>query len=106
MSHEVVVLITAANQEEAAQIGTTLVHERLAACVNIVPAVRSLFIWKGTMQDEQETLLLVKSRRPLMEQLAARVKSLHSYTVPEVIALPIVSGSEEYLTWLNESTKP
>jgi len=106
VAEEIIVLITASNNDEAVAISTALVQERLAACVNIVPAVRSLFIWKGTMQDEQETLLIAKSRQSLMERLIARVKSLHSYAVPEVIALPIVSGSEDYLRWLHESTEP
>jgi len=102
---EIIVLITASSQDEAAKIGTTLVDEHLAACVNIVPEIRSLFFWEGKTQDERETLLIAKSRQPLLEQLVCRVKALHSYAVPEVIALPIVGGSQEYLGWLNEATK-
>lgn len=105
MGDEIIVLITAATGDEAGKIGTALVDERLAACVNIVPEVRSLFFWEGKTQDMREALLIVKSRLPLMERLIARVKSLHSYTVPEVIALPIVGGSPDYLDWLNDSTQ-
>jgi periplasmic divalent cation tolerance protein len=105
MADEIIVLITASNKEEAATIGTTLVAERLAACVNIVPEVRSLFFWEGKTRDEQETLLIVKSRLVLMEKLVSRVRSLHSYAVPEVIALPIVAGSTDYLGWLRENTE-
>jgi len=105
MADEIIVLITASNKEEAATIGTTLVDERLAACVNIVHEVRSLFFWEGKTQDEQETLLIAKSRLVLMEKLVSRVKSLHSYAVPEVIALPIVAGSADYLSWLRENTE-
>jgi len=102
---EIIVLITASNENEAATIGTALVDSHLAACVNIVPTVRSLFFWEGKTRDERETLLICKSRLPLMEQLVARVKSLHSYTVPEVIAVPIVAGSREYLDWVKDATK-
>jgi len=105
MANEIIVFITASSKEEAARIGTALVDERLAACVNIVPQIRSLFFWEGKTQDQGETLLIVKSRLPLLERIIERVQALHSYTVPEVIALPIVGGSPEYLRWLGETTK-
>ena len=105
MANEIIVLITASSKEEAARIGTALVDERLAACVNIVPQIHSLFFWEGKTQGQDETLLIVKSRLPLLEHIIDRVKALHSYTVPEVIALPIVGGSSEYLRWLGETTK-
>ena len=105
LGNEIIVLVTASSPEEAAKIGTALVDDHLAACVNIVPAVRSLFFWEGRTQDEQETLLICKSRLPLFEKLAARVKALHSYTIPEVIALPIIVGSREYLDWVQGATK-
>jgi len=105
MADEIIVLITASSKDEAVKIGTALVNEHLAACVNIVPEVRSVFFWEGKTHDERETLLIAKSRQPLLEPLIARVKALHSYTVPEVIALPILGGSPEYLRWLNETTK-
>ena len=105
MSGEIIVLITASSKDEAARVGTALVDERLAACVNIVPQIRSLFFWEGKTQDQDEILLVVKSRLPLLERIIARVKALHSYTVPEIIALPIIGGSPEYLHWLDEETK-
>jgi periplasmic divalent cation tolerance protein len=102
---EIIVLITTSTGDEAEKIGKALVDGHLAACVNIVPEVRSLFFWDGKTQDERETLLICKSRLPRMKQIVERVKSLHSYTVPEVIALPIVGGSREYLDWVKDSTK-
>ncbi len=105
MGDEIIVLITTSTRDEAAKIGTALVDGHLAACVNIVPEVRSLFFWEGKRRDERETLLICKSRLTHMEQLVAQVKSLHSYSVPEVIALPIVAGSREYLDWMQEATK-
>lgn len=105
MGDEIIVLITTSTRDEAAKIGAALVDGHLAACVNIIPEVRSLFFWEGKTQDSQETMLICKSRLPRMEQLVARVKSLHSYTVPEVIAIPIVAGSREYLDWVKDETK-
>lgn len=99
----IVVLITAASREEADRIARRLVEERLAACVNIVPQVRSLFVWEQKLSQEDEVLLLVKSRRARFAQLAAVVKQLHSYSVPEIIALPVVMGSADYLRWVSES---
>lgn len=104
MGDELVALITASGREEAQRIGTILVEERLAACVNIVPEVQSLFFWEGKSRDEREALLIVKSRMPLWDRLVARVRAVHSYTVPEIIALPIVAGYPDYLDWLRETT--
>jgi periplasmic divalent cation tolerance protein len=100
----ILVLITAASQEEADKIARSLVAERLAACVNILPEVRSLFSWENKLSEEKEALLVVKSRRPLFRQMVRRVKALHSYTVPEIIAIPIVEGSVSYLQWIQEVT--
>ena len=105
MGDEIIVLITTPTRDEAEKIGTALVNGHLAACVNIVPEVRSLFFWEGKTQDERETLLICKSRLQRMEQLVAQVKALHSYSVPEVLALPIVAGSREYLDWVQNATK-
>ena len=101
----IVVLITAGSSAEAEAIARRLVETHLAACVNILPQIRSLFWWEGKVSEEQEILLLVKSRRPLFDKLAAAVQELHSYTVPEVIALPIQFGTEKYLQWIGESTR-
>jgi periplasmic divalent cation tolerance protein len=105
MAHEVIVLITAASDSEAAKIAQSLVEEHLAACVNILPGVRSLFFWDGKTRDERETLLICKSRSPLMNKIIQRVRSLHSYSVPEIIALPIIAGPPDYLEWVGEMTK-
>ena len=104
MTDAIVVLITASSEAEAATIARTLVDEHLIACANIVPRVRSFFFWEGETQDAAETLLVCKSRQPLMDRVIGRVKELHSYSVPEIIALPVVSGSSSYLSWVRDST--
>jgi len=104
MAGEIIVFITASSQDEAERIGLALVGDHLIACANIVPGMRSIFFWEGKTQNEQETLLICKSRQPLLDRVIEKVKKLHSYTVPEVLALPVVGGSPEYLVWLNETT--
>jgi len=101
----ILVFITVPNREQGEAIAEALVQEKWAACVNILPSVRSIFSWQGEIRREEELLLLAKSRRDLFPALAARVKELHSYTVPEIIALPILEGWEEYLRWVQESTQ-
>jgi periplasmic divalent cation tolerance protein len=103
-SKEIVCFITAPNEDEAVNIARTLVEDRLAACANIVKNVRSIYSWQGAIEDDAEVLMIVKSRRSLFQKLSKKVKEIHSYDVPEVIALPIIDGSEEYLNWLREST--
>ncbi len=105
MLDEIVLLVTTPTVEEAEKISNRLVEEGLVACANIVPSVRSIFWWEGKVSRETEALIIMKSRRALFDRIVSAVKPLHSYTVPEIIALPIVSGSEEYLKWLRESTK-
>jgi periplasmic divalent cation tolerance protein len=105
MADEVIVLITASSETEAATIARALVDEHLIACANLVPGVRSFFFWEGKTRDEREVLLICKSRMPVFPEVIARVKSLHSYTVPEIIALPIAAGSQEYLHWVKETVK-
>jgi len=100
-----VVYITAPSEEEAAKIAKALVKERLAACVNIIKDIRSIYSWQGKIEDERELLMIVKTRPELFSSLKTRVKELHSYAVPEIIVLPVVDGSEEYLAWLRETTK-
>lgn len=104
MAEHVVVFITAPNAEEAAKIAKTLVDERLAACGNITQEIRSIYRWQGKVCDDKEVLLISKTRRDLFDRLAARVKELHSYEVPEIIAMPIVAGSDSYLKWIDEQT--
>jgi periplasmic divalent cation tolerance protein len=105
MAEEIIILITVSSSDEGERIAQALVAEHLAACVNAIPGVRSFFFWEGKAQDAAEVLLVCKSRMSLLEKVIGRVKSLHSYTVPEIIALPIVAGSPGYLAWVNDSTK-
>ncbi len=101
MTDKIVVLSTCASAEEATQIARALVEKKLAACVNILPDIRSVYRWKGAIENEQESLLVIKSSRALLHQLRVEMEKLHSYEVPEVIAVPIVDGSEGYLEWLD-----
>lgn len=100
MTDKIVVFCTCANAEEAAKIARQLVENRLAACVTIVPQVRSIYRWKGVVEDTSECFLIAKTRRGLFDRLSAEIASLHSYQVPEVIALPLVDGAPAYLNWL------
>ena len=99
-----VVFITTSSYEEARKIADALVDLRKAACVNIVPKVNSLFRWKGKIEDVEESLMVVKTRAELFPDIVSTVKSIHSYEVPEIIALPIVEGNPDYLSWLKEET--
>lgn len=102
---EIIVFVTASNQEEASKIGRALVEGELAACVNVIPAIRSIFRWEGAVTEEQEALLLVKARASLFNDLASRVKAMHSYQVPEIIAVSISKGWPEYLSWIRNVTR-
>jgi len=99
----IVVLITTGSEEEALKIAEVLVNRRKAACVNIVPRVDSLFRWKGKIDSARESLLLVKTKASLLSEIISLVKEIHSYEVPEIIALPIIGGSEDYLRWLDSA---
>ena len=105
MSEAIVVLVTCGSEEEATKIANSLVEEGLAACVNIISPVLSIYRWEVKIWDEKEWLLIMKTQKERFEDLEKKVKSLHSYSVPEVIALPIVEGSAPYLKWLEETTK-
>ena len=102
---EIVVLITTSDEDEAARIARALVEARLAGCVNIIKDIRSIYSWQGKIEDEKEVLMVAKTRESLLDLLMEKVKELHSYTVPEIIALPIIQGSEDYLKWLKEVTE-
>ncbi len=101
---EIVVLITASDEDEAERIARALVEARLAGCVNIIKDIRSIYSWQGKIEDEKEVLMVAKTQKSLLDPLMGKVKELHSYTVPEIIALPIIQGSEDYLKWLKEVT--
>lgn len=92
-----------APEKNAADVARALVERKVAACVNVLPAIRSFFHWEGAVQDEPESLLIVKSTRGRFEELKAAVLELHPYTVPEVIAVPVVEGHEPYTRWVGES---
>ena len=100
----IVVLVTAASERQAVRIGRALVGAELAACVNIVRGVCSIYRWGGKVVQDREVLLVLKSRADLFNRLAKEVKRLHSYQVPEVIAFPIAQGAHDYLAWIMKST--
>ncbi|MEI7988388.1 MAG: divalent-cation tolerance protein CutA [Chloroflexota bacterium] len=101
----IIVLVTVPSQEIGRQIALSLLEKKLAACVNIVAGVQSLYIWQGKLCDEQEVLLIIKSRMALFaSELVPAIQAIHPYEVPEIIALPLVHGSQDYLAWLSEMT--
>ena len=100
-----VVYVTVPNSETAETIARALVSEKLAACANVVPGLTSIYFWEGAVHQDPELLLIIKTRQTLFDQLAARVKALHPYTVPEIISLPVQQGSQDYLEWIGASTK-
>ena len=101
----IVLLITASNSEEANKIAEVLLNQRKAACVNIVPRVSSLFWWQDKFDSSQESLLIVKTKASLLTVIIGLVKKFHSYDVPEIIALPIVGGNQDYLEWIDKEIK-
>ena len=105
MFEPIVVLVTCGSEEEALKIAKTLVEGRLGACVNLVSPIRSIYRWEGKILDEKEWLLVIKTQKQWFEEVEEKVKSLHSYSVPEIISLPIVEGSSSYLQWIKENTK-
>lgn len=101
----VVIFITAGTEEEARKIADRLLNHKKAACVNIVPGVSSLFWWQGKLDSAQESLLVVKTKASLLDEIVSLVKEIHSYDIPEIIALPIVGGNQDYLEWISNETK-
>lgn len=98
------VYVTCANREEALKVGRTVVEKRLAACANILDNMTSIYWWEGKLTEDSETVLVFKSHAELMDELIATVKAVHGYSVPCVVALPILEGNPDYLTWLEEET--
>ncbi|MDY0000836.1 MAG: divalent-cation tolerance protein CutA [Polyangia bacterium] len=104
-SEHLVVFVTAPNGAGEAELARALVRERLAACVNLVPSIRSFYVWEDKQQDDCEVLLVIKTTRERYAALEARVRELHPYQVPEIIALPIVAGQADYLSWVTAGTQ-
>jgi periplasmic divalent cation tolerance protein len=104
MSKAIVVFITTANREEAARLADMLVGSRLAACVQILPEIESVYRWKGQVQREAEVLLLAKSTSDRFDELERQTRAIHSYETPEILAVPAAAVSEPYRKWLEEST--
>ena len=102
---EIVVLVTTGSEEEAVKIGRALVEAKLVACANVIPTIRSIFQWEGKVEDERESLLVLKSQADRFDPLAQKVRELHSYEVPEIIALPIAQGTTDYLAWVRDMTR-
>jgi len=106
MTDVFVVLVTAPTGEKAHEIARDLVEKNLAACVNIVAGARSVYRWEGAIQDDREDLLVIKTSRARLPELIARVREVHPYSVPEVVALPVEAGHADYLAWVLAETRP
>jgi periplasmic divalent cation tolerance protein len=106
VTDKVVILVTVASKEEGHKIARDLVESNLAACVNISGAIESIYRWEGKIAQDQEYQLLIKSTRELFPEIQAAISKLHSYQTPEIICLPIIEGSREYLQWVNDSVNP
>lgn len=104
MSDSVFVYVTTATIEQARAIGRRLVEDRLAACANVLPGMESIYRWQGAIETAQESVLILKTRAALVDQLAARVRQLHTYDCPCVVALPILAGNPAYLRWIEAET--
>jgi periplasmic divalent cation tolerance protein len=102
MTDYLIIFITTGSKEESERIANALIDEKLIACANIIDPVRSCFFWEGKKRAEMESLLILKTHRRIFRTLEARVKAIHSYQVPEIIAIPIVEGSSEYLQWMEK----
>ena len=101
MNEHLVVLVTASSEVQARRIARRLLQNKLAACVNFVP-VDSMFLWKGEIQEEEETLMVIKTRAEQFDELMNSVRALHTYDTPEIIGMPVVIGSQDYLKWIDD----
>ena len=102
MTDKVVLLSTCPNMAEAEKLASHLVETRLAACINAVPAIRSFYRWKDKIENDPEVLLVIKTARDRVDAVRAEIEKLHTYELPELIALPIIDGAENYLAWLDQ----
>ena len=100
-----IIFITAPEKNEAELIAQALLQEKLAACVNLIENIHSFFWWQGKIDNAKEVLLVVKTKKSLVSKLIKKVQVIHSYEVPEIIALPIISGNKKYLNWIDDSTR-
>jgi periplasmic divalent cation tolerance protein len=105
MTDKIVVFSTCGSQEEARQLAGTLIEKRLAACINITAPITSVYRWKGAVEEANEWLLIIKSRREHFDGIRAALEAAHSYELPEVLAIPVLEGSPNYLAWLEAETK-
>ncbi|MGB9936202.1 MAG: divalent-cation tolerance protein CutA [Methanobacterium sp.] len=99
------VYITTSGKEESENIGRTLVEKRLAACVNILPSIESIYLWKGEIEEDNESLLIAKTKADNIDKIIKRVKEIHSYETPAILAIPIIEGSKDYLDYLESEMK-
>lgn len=99
-----VVLVTCKDEDQADRIARDLLEKRLAACVNLVPQIRSLYVWQGKLEESREVMLVAKTRQDLVKRLEAAVRASHSYECPEIVSMPVDQGFEPYLAWVREST--
>lgn len=106
MTDKIIVYSTCSNPDEAKKLATHLVEQRLAACVNVVPGVGSFYWWKGKVEQGTEIQLVIKTRRELFERLRTEWETLHSYEIPELVAVPIVEGASNYLDWMERELAP
>jgi len=106
VTDKVVILVTAASKKECRKIAKHLVESKLAACVNITRPIESIYRWEGKITNDEEYQLFIKSTRELFPEIKAAISSLHSYHTPEIICLPIIEGSRNYLQWVGDSVKP
>ncbi|MGI8744483.1 MAG: divalent-cation tolerance protein CutA [Bryobacteraceae bacterium] len=106
MTDKIVVFSACSSQHEAEKIAGMLVEKRLAACVNLISGVQSIYRWRGAVERSKEIMLLIKSTRELLPQLQSEISKMHSYEVPEALAVPVVDGMESYLEWMDRELQP
>lgn len=104
MEQILVVFVTVSSEDEGKKIGMDLVNNKLAACVNLVPKIHSIFSWQGKIETEDEVLLVIKTTQERINELINKVKELHSYDVPEILAIPVFAGNQDYIDWVLDET--